>query len=290
MRANLHSRTADITAAIRASHFLYDEPKVFVDPFAVELTSPTWRLICRNRLLHWLVIKRGLGHLRPVHGWILTRSILAEELLREFVSNSGRQYVQIGAGFDSISLRRPDWINDVKLFELDHPATQAVKHKRIGTLRNSNSKYVEYLSVDLEIDDVGTQLHSSSYTAVIPAFFSWMGVIYYLTRDSALKTLRSITRSAASGTELVFDFLKPTEEVADSDRDVYKHTGNLTKRLGEPYESFHTRESISSLATDADFEVVQMFDAEEIAARYAGNCRASIPVMSGWGLAHFRKC
>src|SRR5690606_18920026 len=49
MLSNVHSRTAEATAAIRACHFQHDRPLLFVDPYAVHLTSPGWRMVCRHR-------------------------------------------------------------------------------------------------------------------------------------------------------------------------------------------------------------------------------------------------
>jgi O-methyltransferase involved in polyketide biosynthesis len=47
------------------------------------------------------------------------------------VEKGTRQYVLIGAGFDSFALRRPAFSLDVEIFEIDHPATQTLKLERI---------------------------------------------------------------------------------------------------------------------------------------------------------------
>ncbi len=130
------SRTAEFVAAVRAAHLLYDRPLLFEDPFALQLTSVTWRAICENRLLHWLVMKKILGALRPLHGQILARSRYAEDQLDKAISAGVRQYVLIGAGLDSFALRRQDVISSLKVYELDHPATQ-MRSPNISRQRSS---------------------------------------------------------------------------------------------------------------------------------------------------------
>ena len=132
MRDHNHSRTAEATAAIRACHLRYDSPLVFSDPFAEHLTSPWWRTVASNPLLYWPIVRGLFGALRPVHGWILVRDQLTVDDLQRFVQHGGRQYVLLGAGFDSIALRCPDWLKGVRIIEVDHPVTQAVKLARIA--------------------------------------------------------------------------------------------------------------------------------------------------------------
>ena len=86
MQARTRSRTAEVTAAIRAAHYCYDRPLLFEDPFALQLTSPAWRRVCRSPWLHGLVIRGLFGALRPVHGWILVRDRVTDETLRNFVA------------------------------------------------------------------------------------------------------------------------------------------------------------------------------------------------------------
>jgi len=149
MEKGQRSRTAEFAAAVRAAHLLYGRPLLFEDPFAIQLTSATWRAICGNRLLHWLVMKKILGALRPVHGQVLARSRYAEEQLEKSISAGIRQYVLIGAGLDSFALRRQDVLSSLKVYELDHPATQTAKRERLSRLRIPLPTNLEFVPVDL---------------------------------------------------------------------------------------------------------------------------------------------
>jgi methyltransferase (TIGR00027 family) len=164
MRIHRHSRTAEATAAIRAGHLLYDAPHVFVDPFALDLTSPVWRTVCRYPLLYWPIVRSLFARLRPVHGWILVRDQVTVELLQAFVRCGGDQYILLGAGFDSIALRRPTWLAGVRVIEVDHPATQAVKLARVARLTGgAGTRAFEAVGIDFERETLSDALARSSF-------------------------------------------------------------------------------------------------------------------------------
>ena len=120
--------TAETTAAIRAMHLLYDQPVIFNDPYALQLTSPAVRRVCQNRLFQWILRRKFISEtFRPISAQVLSRAKYVEEKLDQAVSKGIFQYVIIGAGFDSICLRRPNFSADLRIYEVDHPATQRIK-------------------------------------------------------------------------------------------------------------------------------------------------------------------
>ena len=138
--------TAEATAAIRAMHLLYDQPVVFNDPYALQLTSPTMRRACQNRFIGWLLRRQFISeNLRPITAQVVARARYAEEKLEQAVSKGISQYVIIGAGFDSFCLRRPDFSAGLQIYEIDHPATQQIKQKRLMEILDSSPKGVEFL-------------------------------------------------------------------------------------------------------------------------------------------------
>jgi len=60
------------------------------------------------------------------------------------------QYVLIGAGLDSFALRRRDLVTSLKVYELDHPASQKIKRKRLARLTVDLPKNLEFVQVDFE--------------------------------------------------------------------------------------------------------------------------------------------
>jgi len=289
-RALQRSRTAEATAAIRACHFAYDTPLLFRDPFAIHLTSAGWRLVCRHRLLHRLIVRGLLRSLRPVHGWILVRDRLTDDLLTACAAAAVRQFVLLGAGFDTTALRRPPGTEAVRIYEVDQPATQAVKLARLAAISGARAAPdFEAVAVDFERERLGEALARSSFDPTQPALFAWQGVIYYLTTEAIRDTLREIARSAASGSELVFDFLLPHWTLEGNSGRVLSFARFYTARLGERYISYHSVEDIERLLAEAGFELVSIRLDRELEAAYLGGRADDLRVMRGFGIAHARK-
>ncbi|MGR8918482.1 MAG: class I SAM-dependent methyltransferase [Gammaproteobacteria bacterium] len=285
-----HSRTAEVTAAIRAGHLLYDAPLLFEDPFALELTSPLWRTVTRHPLLHRLIVRGLLGPLRPVHGWILVRDHLTEVKLREFVDRGHRQFVLLGAGFDSTALRRPAWLEGVHIIEVDHPATQAVKLARIAGLPPAaQGADFEAVALDFEREGLAEGFARSRYRGEEPAFFAWQGVIYYLTEAAIEQTLTALAALAAPGSELLFDFLLPEHALGNGDGRVLSFARMFTARLGERYTSYHSPADVTALLDRTGFDVVEILLDRELQSTYFEHRCDGLSAMRGFGIAHARR-
>ena len=285
-----HSRTAEATAAIRACHLRHDRPLVFEDPWAEHFTSPLWRTVARSWLLHRTIVRGLLRGLRPVHGWILVRDQLTVDELRRFVDGGGGQYVLLGAGFDSIALRRPAWLRGVRIFEVDHPATQAVKLARMA----ANGAPLplpdfEAVPVDFERERLAERLAVSSFDAGRPALFAWQGVIYYLSAAAIEATLEDVARVAAPGSELLFDFLLPGFALDRGEGRALSLARLVTARMGERYISYHTPEQLAMLLERAGFELVEVSRDADLAARYCAGRGDDLTVMHGFGIARARR-
>lgn len=291
MRPSSHSRTAEATAAIRASHLLYDSPHIFADPYAVDLTSRLWRTVCRHPLLHRAVVRGLLARLRPVHGWILVRDQVTEERLRAFVAErSPAQYLLLGAGFDSVVLRRPPWLVGTRIIEVDHPATQAVKLARLAAIAG-RSRFADFdaVAIDFEHERLGEGLGRSHYAAQVRTFCAWQGVIYYLSATAIRATLADIAAITPPGSELIFDYLLPEYALANGSGRTLSLARLVTARMGESYVSFHTPEAIHALLTESGFEVVELLSDTALERTYCGARRDGLSVMRGFGIAHARR-
>src|ERR1700720_4543800 len=103
---------------------------------------------------------------------VVIRSRYAEDALREAVNRGVRQYVLIGAGLDSFALRRPAFSEQLEIFEIDHPATQAFKIERIRDCGISLPASVHFVSADLANEALAAALARCSFRSDEPAFFS----------------------------------------------------------------------------------------------------------------------
>ena len=234
MKEGERSITAEMVAYARAKHLLYDDPILFEDSFAIEFLSPRRRRFLKNPLIGLLMRSTLYRHFRPVRAHSVDRCCYSEDKLEKAIARGITQYVIIGAGYDSFALRRRDLSNSIWIFELDHPATQKAKRKRLSELNVELPKNLELIPADFEKETVAEALKRSSYIREVPAFFSWLGTIHYLTRDAVFKTLRSLASLATPGSEIVLDYIIPDMLMDPKEVKRFNKNRRLTAHLGEP--------------------------------------------------------
>jgi methyltransferase (TIGR00027 family) len=288
MKERQRSRTAEAAAAARARHLLRDDPVVFADPFAIHLTSRPWRIICKNRFLNWIVFRHLLAAMHPVQAQILARSRYAEDQLEKSMLAGMDQYVVVGAGLDSFALRHTDLATTLKIYELDHPASQRSKRDRLAGLGIDLPANLELLPVDFERETVADALARSSYTRDRPAFYSWLGTIHYLTRDAVFRTLTSIASFAAARSEIVFDYRTPSDSVDATDLPVRDALDRFAARRGEPFLTSFDPLTFPREVCDMGFELVENLSGREQQARYFQGRKDGLRPPQDSYFVHFR--
>jgi methyltransferase (TIGR00027 family) len=242
------SKTALATSLMRAIHTRLDRNPLIVDPWgdrivpesalrqfrdaALALMDP--RSQARARSAPESIVDASL-RASPAYAGVIMRSRYAEDALRAAVAGGVRQYVLIGAGFDSFALRRPAFARDVEIFEIDHPLTQEFKLARLKECDLAPSSAVHFIAADLATEALASALSRSAFRRGERAFFSWLGVTVYLTRAANLATLAAVSDSAAAGSELVFTYVD--ERAFASNSQVFLELRRRVAAAGEPFQS-----------------------------------------------------
>ena len=195
------SRTALGAAGYRAAHQLLEGGKVFSDPLARTILGDGADAIIAG-------LSASPAH-RGMRIFMAARSRFAEDCLGVAVSRGVRQAVVLGAGFDTFALRNPYSDLGLRVFEVDHPATQAWKRKRLSEVGLAIPASLTFAAIDFESDDLGHGLRDAGFYPDRPAFFIWLGVVPYLGRAAIAATLRYIASVPES--EVVFDYSEPLE-------------------------------------------------------------------------------
>src|SRR5579885_538610 len=136
------SLTAKGAATHRAVHQLLEGGSIFSDPLAVAILGEDPETIVREA--------EENPARRFMRLFIATRSRLAEDRLAEAVARGVRQLVVLGAGLDTFGLRNPHRAQGLRVFELDHPATQAWKRERIAATVTGEAPGLTFVAVDFE--------------------------------------------------------------------------------------------------------------------------------------------
>ena len=178
------SRTALGAAGYRAAHQVLEGGKVFSDPLARTILGDG-----ADAIIAGLSADPAQQRMRI---FMAARSRFAEDCLSAAVSRGVRQAVVLGAGFDTFALRNPYSNLGLRVFEVDHPATQAWKRKRLSEVGLAIPASLTFAAIDFESDDLGHGLHDAGFDPDRPAFFIWLGVVPYLGRAAIAATLRYI--------------------------------------------------------------------------------------------------
>src|SRR5437867_3702956 len=130
----------------------------------------------------------------------LMRKLFIEEAVRRSLATpaSARQVVVIGAGLDTLGARLAlDGANNVRVVEVDHPATQAVKCRalaRYGLPREGFS----FVELDLTVRTLAEALgDSDQLDPRLPAVFVAEGLLMYLTPERAVDFFREVHQISA---------------------------------------------------------------------------------------------
>jgi len=269
MKNERMSSTAEATAAMRAAHFLYHQPVIFNDPYALQLTSPSLRRVLQNRFFGWLLSRKFISEsLRPITAQVVSRAKYAEEKLEQAVSKGISQYVIISAGLDSFCLRRPDFSGGLQIYEIDHPATQQAKQKRLMEILVSSPKGVEFLAVDLEKQTIPDALSASSYLKERRAFISWLGTVPYLSEKSVFNVLRDLASFVARGSEIVFDYSIPIYMWDPKEHQALMRILRLIELRGEPMKSFFKPDVFSDEVSHLGYLIFENISPEEMNQNY----------------------
>ena len=284
------SRTAEIVAVSRARHLLrHRPPHVFNDPFAQVFLGGVWRTILGSRILDLIFSRVVLRRLMPITTQHLVRARFSESMLERAIEAGVRQYVILGAGFDTFALRRPD--PAIQVFEVELAATIERKRARLhGAGINTDRAQWVFVPFDFERDDLGSALTNSGYDRTKPAFFSWMGVTYYLTPPAIIDTVRRLAVVAAPGSELVFDYLVSECCVLERDRQLFESMMRFVSRRGEPMIArFDPALAPHTFNPDGSWRIVGHESPERQSELYLGQRRDLPPLAPITWFLHLRR-
>ena len=262
------SKTAALAASVRAYHQQQSNSPVFADDYAVDMVPFVWRVIAKNRLLGWFVVHKIFHLFRPIHTEVILRARYAEDRLMEAISEGVGQYVILGAGLDTFSMRHKELVDSLRIFELDHPATQATKEKQVRAVNGGVPSNLVFVPIDFETDQLNEALIRAGFDPQKPAFFSWLGTTYYLTKDAIRETFGRVADVAAPGSRIVFDYklarhLIPEESLLFADR-----LDQFVARRGEPMLSVFTPEELNNEMSQIGFVEIETIPSEEQKRRY----------------------
>jgi methyltransferase (TIGR00027 family) len=279
MRAGQPSTTARGAAVYRAIHQTLEKGVIFNDPFAMRILDEETRARLDEIAAD--------GSLRPWRLFIAARSRFSEDSLAVSVARGVRQVVVLGAGLDTFSLRNPHADLGVRVFEVDHPSTQEWKRERLKHAGLAEPASLIFAPVDFEREGLADGLISAGFRLDRPAFFQWLGVVPYLTRDAVSVTLDFI--AGVPEAEVVFDYAEPLENYPVGRRENVTAVAESAAARGEPWLSLFDPKELSEMLRSKGFGAVEDLGLAELADRFYGALKQGIIVGPGAHVVRARK-
>jgi len=207
MRGNRPSLTAAAVAATRAleSERPPDE-RICYDPFArlfVSLRFWTfWFRFAEFFFEFSHAEKRGPASM----GFVVARERYIDDYLQSCIDGGLEQLVILGAGYDSRAYRF-EGLKKVKVFEVDHPATQRVKVARLKEALGALPENVVFVPIDFAKETLERRLYECGYGNRLKTLFIWQGVTEYLTPEAVDNILAFVAHHSANGSSIIFDYM-----------------------------------------------------------------------------------
>jgi methyltransferase (TIGR00027 family) len=257
MKSDAPSRTALMVARQRAAHQLLDHGAILDDPYAARILGEHEDDILQALKDHPLV---SMGRL-----FTAARSRVAEDALSKAVERGVRQVVILGAGLDTFALRNPHAAR-ISIFEVDHPATQAWKRERLEAAELAPPPWLTFLPVDFERDDLQQKLMSAGFLRTSAAFFTWLGVVPYLTRDAIDHTLGYI--ALIPNSEVVFDYIEPSEAFTEEVKAYAAARMAQLEKIHEQWTSRFEPAGVDAILRSHGFDDIEDISFQQVVSRF----------------------
>lgn len=193
------------------------------------------------------------------------RSRFAEDQLEAFVERGVAQYVVLGAGLDTFAYRNP--FQDLRVFEVDFPATQAWKRSMLADGAIAIPANVTFVPLDFEHKALAEGLAEAGFDFSASAFFGWLGVVPYLSLEAFRSTVMTIAR-LPSPTAVSFDFALSPEILPPRARAAFDMLSERVAAAGEPFRLFFTPESLEDELRKDGFNRIEIIGADALNSRY----------------------
>jgi len=211
--------------------------------------------------------------------FIAARTRFAEDALAAAYERGARQLVVLGAGLDTYAYRG-ELRDRLRIWEVDHPSTQAWKRRRLADAGIALPANLTFAPVDFEHETLAEGLDAAGFDAREQAFFTWLGVVPYLTEEAVRSTLGFIS-SLPHGAHVVFDYADPPESLSPEMRIAHARRAARVAESGEAFRSYFESEKLRAQLMAFGFRQVEDLGLPQIAARYLPSRVASMPEKGG---------
>lgn len=272
MQTGQASLTARGAAGHRAAHQVLEGGRIFEDPLALAILGDEDAQAAIQRA-------REDDGQRRMRFFIAVRTRLAEEALAAAVARGATQLVVLGAGLDTYAYRGA-LREHLQILEVDHPDTQAWKQQKLQQAGIAPPPNLRFAPIDFERQTLADGLAAAGFDASRRSFFTWLGVVPYLSEASIDSTLAFIA-GVAGGAHVVFDYSDPPSTLQGDMRSSHDAHAERVAALGEPWRSYFEADALRAKLLATGFRHVDDAGPQQIAARFVPERAALAPTRGG---------
>jgi methyltransferase (TIGR00027 family) len=269
-------------AAARAiGSLVYEAEGILEDPFAPAFLGPRFSALHRVLRLAPARVRLGVASLYDrilpgSVGWVLTRHRYFDDAVDDAVKGGAKQVVIVGAGYDSRALRQKG-LAAVRVFEVDHPDTQARKMALVRRALGRLPTNVEYVSLNATRGDLA-RLPEHGFDVRQPSVFVLEGFLWYMPPDVARAILRAIVAVVAPGSLVIFDYILPSVVQGTCTLEGARRHARYCARRGEPILSGIEPDELAGQLGEVGLRLLEDVGHEALTARYTRGSRREIKV------------
>ncbi len=231
------------TAAIVAGHRFDESQKpegerICYDPYAVHFISPEVLELSKHpeRAKAMLESLGDIGILlQAMSNSVRARVRYFDDFVKASLDRGLEQLVILGAGYDTRA-HRIEGLNGngcIKVFEADHPATQAMKIDKVKEIFGSLPDHVVYVPVDLATEDLGRKLLENGYDRSLKTLFIMEGLLMYLLPETVDRVRSFISKNSGRESSIIFDYYPQSVVDGSSSHDLERTVHDYLAQIGE---------------------------------------------------------
>lgn len=204
-----------------------EDERICYDPYAIHFINP--------KILEYAAKHRDDANaaMDDSTGSIVARVRYFDDFVKKSINEGFEQLVIFGAGFDSRAYRIEE-LENVKVFEVDHPDTQRFKVQKIKEIFDSIPEHVVYVPVDFESQTLAKELFNEGYNRSLRTLFIMEGLIMYITPESVSETLKYIVGNSGKGSAIIFDYFPESVIKGTNKLKIAQDIRNFAIQQGEP--------------------------------------------------------
>lgn len=255
-------KMAEAIAMIRAyESSKHEDERICYDPYAIRFINP--------KILEYVAKHRGEANASAENnsGSIVARVRYFDDFVKKSVNEGLEQLVIFGAGFDTRAYRIKG-LENIKIFEVDHPDTQRFKVQKIKEIFGSIPEPVVYVPVDFETQTLSENLFDNGYNQSLKTLFIMEGLVMYISPNGIAETLSFIAENSGKGSAVIFDYFPESVIDGTNELEIAQDIRNFAMQQGEPLQFGIKEDKLEEFLSTFGFSNVQNVTAEDYKKAY----------------------